>query len=172
MIELIIFFGQFVAVVGNAGRTIVLTCLSHSCFETVEFLYEADFFFAQRNLIAQCGQCTQIHSCFLCLAQNRRNAGIRVLDKRPGVTIEVNTLGWVEQHILAGIDFQDEVLQCTQSHFPCNLSCFCFWNILIFAHFFRHLIGIFNHLGNQVVGIHHCSLTTFHLAAWQFHHSV
>ena len=96
-----------------------------------------------------------------------------VLDERTGVAIEVDTLLGVEEHVLAGVDLQDEILQGSHTHDACNLVFLVIADAFYFVHLvLAHLSGIANHRGYQVVSVHHGSFAALHLSVRQFHHSV
>ena len=95
-----------------------------------------------------------------------------ILNERPRISVEIDTFFRIEQHILAGVDLQDEVLQGTHTHDTGYLVAFLFAHVGKLAQLHARLQGIVYHQLHQVVGIDHRSLTTFHLAVGQFHHTI
>ena len=107
-----------------------------------------------------------------CLTQNTADTGISILDERSCITIEIDTFLRIEEHVLTGIDLQDEVLQSTHTHDASHLLAFCLTHIVEFSQFHRGFQGIIDHQLHQIVGIDNGSLTALHLAVWQFYHTV
>ena len=95
-----------------------------------------------------------------------------VLDERSRIAVEINRLLGVEQHVLAGIHFQDEIFQGSHTYDAGNLMTLIFCHVVKFTQFHRGFVGIFHHQFHQVIGIHHRSLSRLHLAIGQFHHTV
>ena len=95
-----------------------------------------------------------------------------VLDEGACVTIEVNRLLRIEKHILAGIDFQDKVLQGTHTDNAGNLLLLGFRHIGVLASLITHTTSIFYHQLHQVVSINYSAFATLHLAIGKLHHAV
>ena len=108
MVELIIFLHKVIRIVCNDGRTVVLTCLLHNSGKVGNHLYQSLFLLTQFNAGRQLGR--DFDTGLFCLAENRLDTCISILDERPRITIKVDGLFWIECHVLAGIHFQDEVL--------------------------------------------------------------
>ena len=94
------------------------------------------------------------------------------MNEGTGVTIEVDTLLRIEEHILARIDLEDEVLQGTHANNAGNLVALCLTHIVELTQLHRGLVSILYHQCHQVVGINNRSLTTLHLTVWQFYHTI
>ena len=170
MIELVEVFGQLVTVVGNTARTVVLAGLFNCSAKLVELLNQLDFLLVERSICAQC--CWNRNVFSLCLAQNRTDTCIGILDKRPRVAIEVDTLFRIEKHVLAGIYFQNEIFQCTQTNNASHILFLFLGHVLEFSEFIACLSGIINHRCNKVVSVYNSTLATLHLAIRQFNHTV
>ena len=95
-----------------------------------------------------------------------------ILDEGSCVAVEVDRFFRIEQHVLAGINLQDEVFQGTKTYDAGNLPLFFFRHIIKLAQFVTGLTGIGNHGGNQVVCIDNCTFTALHLTVGQFHHTI
>ena len=54
-------------------------------------------------------------------AEDGGDTGIGVLNEGTCVAVEVNGLFGVEEHVLSGIHFEDEVFEGTQTDFACHL---------------------------------------------------
>ena len=103
MIELVELLGQLVAVVGYAARAVVDAGLAHGSLIFVHLLYQFCLLDAQVYVAAEClGHC---YALSLGLAQDAAYAGVSVLNERTCVAVEVDRLFWIEQHVLAGINF-------------------------------------------------------------------
>ena len=94
------------------------------------------------------------------------------MDERTCIAVEIDTLLWIEEHVLAGIDLQNEVFQRAHAHDAGNLGSLFLAHIVEFPQFHRCFQGILYHQLHQVVGIDNSSLTTLHLAVRQLHHTV
>ena len=95
------------------------------------------------------------------------------MDEWPRVAVEINRLLGVEEHVLAGINLEDEVFEGTHSHDAGNLLCLFLGEVFQLVDLVAaHLAGISNHLGNEVICIHHGAFAALHLAVGQFHHAV
>ena len=94
------------------------------------------------------------------------------MDEGACIAVEIDTFLRIEEHILAGVDLQNEVLQRTHTYNPGNLTTLFLSHIIEFAQFHRGLVGIFHHQFHQVVSVNNRSLTAFHLTIRQFHHTV
>ena len=101
------------------------------------------------------------------------DAGVCILDEGPCVTIEVDGLRGVEKHVLPRIDLQDEVFQRTETYFSGYFIGFFFRYALQSIYLvLGNLLGVFDHLIHQIIGINYRSFTGFHLAVRQFDHAV
>ena len=167
MIELVELLGQFVAVVGNTTWTIVLASLLNSSCIVAHLLYEVDFL-----LTKFCRHISALDIKFCSLSHDRADAGVGILDKRTGIAVEVDRLLGVEQHILACINLEDEILKGTQSHDACNLAALLVGHIVKLAEFLACLLCVGNHSGNEVVGINNSTLAALHLTIRQFYHTI
>jgi hypothetical protein len=95
-----------------------------------------------------------------------------VLDERTCVAVEVDRLFGVEEHVLAGVDLEDEVFQGTHSHDAGNLLLLGLRHVGILASLVADTASIADHQFHQVVGIDHRTLAALHLAVGQLHHAV
>ena len=77
-----------------------------------------------------------------------------------------------EEHVLAGVYLEDEVLQRTKTHNACNLVALLLAHVLELAKLLACLLGVGYHCRNQVVGVNHGSLAALHLAVGQLNHSI
>ena len=94
------------------------------------------------------------------------------MDERTGVSVEVDRLFRVEGHVLAGIYFQDEIFQGTQTYDACDVVCLFLSQSVQFTQFVAGFLGCFNHGLHQVVGVYYCTFTALHLTFRQFHHTI
>ena len=94
------------------------------------------------------------------------------MDKGTGITVEVDTLLRVEEHILSGINLENEIFQGAHTHDAGNLAALLFGHIIKLAQFHRGLISILDHQRHQVISVNNSSLTALHLTIGQFHHAV
>ena len=108
----------------------------------------------------------------ICFAQNAADASVGVLDEGTCVTIEIDALLGVEQHVLSGIHLQDEILEGSHTNDAGNLATLLLSHIVELAQFHRSLIGIADHQFHQVVSINHSAFATLHLAIGKLHHAV
>ena len=167
MIELIVLLNEVIHIVGNLRRTVAATGFSNHTREIGKSLNE-------RNLLVVWCYIGNLglHSSLGCLAKKRLNACVGVLDKRSGVSIEVNRLLRVERHILARINLQNEVFKRTQTYDACNLGSLSLRNVVELAHLSRNLACIGNHLVHKIIGINHSALTRLHLALRKLYHTI
>ena len=114
VIELVELLGQLVAVVGNTSRVVVVACIGYGRSEVVHLLDEVNLFLIDRCICAQL--CWNLDALGSSLAHDAADTSVGVLDERTCVAIEVDTLFWVEEHVLAGIYLEDEVLQRSETH--------------------------------------------------------
>ena len=174
MVELVVFLHQFVAIVRHERRRIVSARLPHHGGKFCHVLHEADFLFGivhscECDLDAFFGQ----GNARICgLAQNGADTGVRVLDKRPRVAVEVDAFLGVEEHVLACVHLKQEVFQRAQPHDACHFGALLLVHVGKLAGLFHRCACLCNHARNQVVGIYHRSLAALHLAVGQFHHTV
>ena len=87
MIELVELLGQLVAVVGDAGRVVVVARISHGCGEVVHLLYKVNLLLIDRSICAQCGR--NLNALGGCLAHDAADTSVGVLDERTSVAVEV-----------------------------------------------------------------------------------
>ena len=114
MIELVELLGQLVAVVSNATRVVVVAGIGYSCSKVVHLLDEVDLLLVDRSICTQL--CRNLDALGCCLAHDAADTSVGILDERTCVAVEVDTLFWVEEHVLAGIYLEDEVLQRSETH--------------------------------------------------------
>ena len=96
-----------------------------------------------------------------------------VLDERAGVTVEVDGLRGIEEHVLARINLEDEVFQRTETDFAGNLVGFCLGDTLQRVDFIlTDFVRVIHHLIHQIIGINHGAFTGFHLTVREFDHTV
>ena len=89
------------------------------------------------------------------------------------VTVEINGLSRVEEHILTRIDLEDEVLERTQTYFTSDFVCLVGSDTLQGIDLvLADLTCVFDHLLHQIIGIDYRTLTALHLTVRQFHHTV
>ena len=94
------------------------------------------------------------------------------MDERSRITIKIDGLFWIECHVLAGIHFQDEVLQGTQTNDTGDIVRLFLCQTIQFAQFIAGFLGCINHLRHQVVSINYGTFTALHLALGKFYHTV
>ena len=117
--------------------------------------------------------CGNGDALFCRLAQDAADAGVGVLDKRTRVSVEVDALLRIEEHVLACVHLEDEILESAHTHDAGNLGGLLFRDALQFVHLVgAHLACVGHHCFYQVVGIHHGAFAALHLAVGQFHHAV
>ena len=105
-------------------------------------------------------------------AEDGADAGVGVLDEGAGITVEVDRLLRVEQHVLAGIHLEDEVFQGSHAYDAGYLLLLGFAHVGILACLVTDAAGIFHHQLHQVVGIDHRSFARLHFAIRQLHHAI
>ena len=96
VIELVELLGQLVAVVSDTTRVVVVACIGYSCSKVVHLLDEVNLLLVDRSVCAQL--CRNLDALGCCLAHDAADTGIGILDERTCVTVEVDTLFWVEEH--------------------------------------------------------------------------
>ena len=170
MIELVEGLCQFVAVVGDARRRIVLASLLHGSGIFAYLLYKFHLLFYRTVVTAE--SVRDDDACSLSLAEDGAYAGIGVLYERTCVTVEIDTLLRVEEHILAGVNLEDEVLQCAETHDACYLVLLLLAHVIKLAQFVARLACVLYHGSHEFVSIHHSSLAALHLSVRKFHHTV
>ena len=106
------------------------------------------------------------------LAQHRADACMGVLDERPRIAVEVDGFARVEKHGLLGVNLENEVFECPESHHAADVGGLFGGGVVQLAQFARHLHGGRYHIFNQVVGIHDRSFARLHFSFGQFHHAV
>ena len=167
MVPLVELLGQLVAVVGDATWRVVLTRLFHSGGIVVHLLYKFNLLPVELSPFPLEGV-----GGGLCLTQDTAYSCVGILNERSCVAVKVYGLLRVEEHILACINLQYEVLQCSESYDACYLLAFLFRHIVELTQFVGGATCIFNHCCYEVVGIDYCTLATLHLSVRQFHHTV
>ena len=88
MIELVVFLHEVVSIVSNQRRAIILTRLLHNSGKVCNHLYQAFLFLTQFNTGRKL--CRNGNTCFFRFTENRLDTGIRVLDERSCITIEID----------------------------------------------------------------------------------
>ena len=165
MVELVEFLSQLIGVVGNQCRTIGAACFLYHAGKVGNALNDSNFLVVRSNAVH-----VQSRHVVACLALERADAGIGVLDEWPGVAVEVDTLGRIEEHVLAWVNLEDEVLERTHAYDACHLT------LLVDGHSLEavacHCHGVVDHLVHQVVGIDHRSLARLHFAVRQLYHAI
>ena len=119
MIELVVFFYQVVSIVCQDRWVVICSSLFHYVGKVGQHLNQTFFFRTQFNTAWDDSR--DAESGFCCLAQNRLDTCVCILDERTGVSVEVDRLFRVEGHVLAGIYFQDEIFQGTQTYDACDV---------------------------------------------------
>ena len=170
MVELVERLCQLIAVVGDAARRVVLASLLYSRTELVELLYKLNLLLVERHCVGESSRDADALS--LSLAQDRADTSVCVLDERTGVAVEVDRLLRVEEHVLASVNLEDEVLQCAKTHDACNLVALLLAHVLELAQLLACLLGVSHHCCNQVVCVYDSALAALHLAVRQLHHTV
>ena len=94
------------------------------------------------------------------------------MDERPRVAVEVDRLARVECHVLARIDFQEEVFQGAHADDAGYFGALFFGNVFQLAHFGADFGGVSDHLGHEVVGVDNGSLAALHFSFGKLDHSV
>ena len=170
MVELVIFLHKVIRIVCNDGRAVILTCLLHNSGKVGNHLYQSLFLLTQFNAGRQLSR--DFDTGLFCLAENRLDTCISILDERSRITIKVDGLFWIECHVLAGIHFQDEVLQGTQTNDTGDIVRLFLCQTIQLTQFIAGFLGCINHLRHQVVSINYCTFAALHLALGKFHHTV
>ena len=106
------------------------------------------------------------------LTQYRTDTGMRILNERSGVSVEINRFFRVECHILAGIDFQYEIFESTQSYHLRYSPSLLGRTAVEFSQFGRCFAGGIHHFVDKIIGIYNRTFTRLHLSLGQFHHTV
>ena len=112
VIELIKLLRQFVTIVGYTAGRIVFSSLFHSSCKLVHLLYELYLFCVERRLL--CIERCAVDTLSLGFAKDRADTGVGILNERTCVAVEVDAFLGIEEHILAGIDLQYEVLSLSR----------------------------------------------------------
>ena len=114
MVKLIVLFHQIVAIVGYRVRCIFCAGLANDSGKLRQALHDAFFFI--RKFRARSERRGDADAALLCLANDRADAGIGILNKGSGVAVKVNALFGVEDHILACVYFEQEVFEGAESY--------------------------------------------------------
>ena len=165
MIKLVEHLSKLVAIISDARGRVVLAGLLYGCAEFVHLLDELDFL-ARKTRYSRDSRKTRS------FAEDGADTGVGVLNEGAGIAIEVDTLLRVEEHVLAGIDLEDEVFQRAHAHDAGDLVALFFAHIIELAQFHRGLQSIIDHQLHQIVGINDRSFAALHLTIRQLHHTV
>ena len=114
VIELVELLSQLVAVVSNATRVVVVAGIGYGCCEVVHLLDEVDLLLVDRSICTQL--CRNLDALGCCLAHDAADTSVGILDERTCITVEVDTLFWVEEHVLACVHLEDEIFQGSKTH--------------------------------------------------------
>ena len=133
MIELIVFFHQVISIISNNRRAVIFTGLFYNSSKVGNHLNQPFFFFAQFNTSRNLFRNDNTRFCRF--PEHRLNTCISILDKWSCITIEVDRFFRIECHILTGIDFQNEIFQCSQTHNTGNIISFFLCQTIQFAKF-------------------------------------
>ena len=114
VIELVELLSQLVAVVSDATRVVVVAGIGYGCCEVVHLLDEVNLRLVDWGICALF--CRNRDALGFCLAHDSADTSVGVLDERTCIAVEVDTLLRVEEHVLAGIHLEDEVLQRSETH--------------------------------------------------------
>ena len=170
MVELVVLLNQLVAVVGHGSGLVFGASLAHHSGKVGYVLN--DFLLLGRNLHVG-RQCVgNVDAGIGSLAQDRAYTGIGVLYERTRVAVEVDTLLGVEQHVFAGVDLEQEVLEGAHAHDACHLVLFVLGHVGVLVSLVNGLACLGYHACHQVVGVNHRTLAALHFAVGQFHHAV
>ena len=114
------------------------------------------------------GSCLRIEIAGL--ADHGVDTRIGVLNERTGVSIEVDRFLGIEEHVLLGVNLQEEIFQSSQTNHTGHLRS------LLFRHLpktvGRHLRRSRHHCVDQIVSIHHCPFARFHLTFGKLNHTI
>ena len=94
------------------------------------------------------------------------------MDKGSGVAVEVYTFFGVEEHILAGVYFQEEVFERAHTYDACHVLLFLFAHIVKFSGLVGCLASLAHHFCDEVVCVNHSTFAALHLTVGEFHHTV
>ena len=94
----------------------------------------------------------------------RTDACVGVLYERTCIAVEIDRFLGVERHVLARVDFKQEVFQRAHTYRFGNIGDFCIAESVEFAELLRYFAGSVDHFGHQVVGVDHCPFAAFHFA--------
>ena len=111
-------------------------------------------------------------SALLRFAENAADTGVRILDERSGITVEINGFLGIEEHLALRIHLDDEILECTEAYHAIEFLLLLVGKTLELAGFLGCRLGLLVHLFDEVVSVDDGSLARFHLALGQFNHSV
>ena len=160
MVELVVFLHEFVDVVGYERGREVAAGFGNNGWEVGEALHEGYFLLIRHNSRIV----SDVHSCFRRAAQHAPYAGIGVLYERTCVAVEVDAFLGVECHVFAGVDFEQEIFEGSESyHFGYGVDFLCGESVGL-AEFRAHFLCVGHHVGHEVVGIYYGALAAFHLA--------
>ena len=109
---------------------------------------------------------------FVCLAKDRLDTGMGILDERTGITVEVDRLLRVEEHGLARVNLEDEILQGTKAYHLEEFILFLCRKIVDLSKLERSLLCSIVHICDKVIGINNSSLTRLHLTFRKFDHTI
>ncbi len=122
MIELVVFLHQIVCIVRYNGRIIVRTRLLDNRFKIGQHLNQTFFLRAQFQTYRN--DFGNNDTCFGRLAQYRLDTGIRILNERSCIAIEIYRFFRIESHVLTCIHLQDKIFQSTQTNNAGNIISF------------------------------------------------
>ena len=94
------------------------------------------------------------------------------MNERTRIAVEIDAFFGIEEHVLAGIYLENEVLQRPHSHDACHVLLLFLGHILELSQLITGLTGVVYHRSNQFVGVYNRSFTALHLAIRQFNHTV
>ena len=170
MVELVVEFHQFVAVVGNARRRIVFTSSFYHTAEVCQTLN--DFFFLRRDFHTSWQFFAEDDASVLCFAEDRADASVGILDERTRIAVEVDGFFGIEHHVLARIHLEEEVFEGTKTYDARYFLLFSFAHVGVFASFVHGATSLFDHTFYQIVCVYHCTFTTLHFAVGEFDHAI
>ena len=167
MVELIVLLGQVVAIICYQCRRIASCRLLNHTGEIAGLAYQGSLLVARHSHVL-CVEVGHLYSSGT--PQHALNTCVSVLQEGTRVAVEVNAFGRIEEHILLGVDLEQEIFQRAHAH---HTGCFAG---LLRCHVLEAVGGRFRslllHGVHQVVGIHHRALATLHLAAGKLYHAI
>ena len=171
MVVLIELLGKLVSIICNESWRMSSTCLCNLSRESIQDLDDTDLLWREFHVTGE-NRCIMCKSLCIRLAEDRLDTSMSILNKRTGVTIEIDRLLRIKEHGLARIHLKNEVLKSTKADHLEERILLLSRKIINLSKLHRSLLCSIVHSRNQIISIYNCSLTRLHLTLRKLHHTI